>query len=523
MWLSVSHNRPETYYTVVTTAKFFISFNIYSYVEHFTCNAAMIAIKVARPFLLQGLQSFYRFSTALPSTSASYATTTINRPWKSNSEFSARVPTDQVIPFHVLDDGYVNRNVVMEASYRFDDVLDVDRLRLALHRLMQRDGWKKLGARIRQNASSQSGVPSIPLHFVDPSQLPRASQTPKIHENPHLMQSFLHHPGRPRKLADWLKSDSPPLSFKTLSFQDATILSVSWPHCVFDGIGRAAFMNAWLAELNGLAIPEFIGFDHDPMSPLIGEVPGERYLLRHQLLTGSRLLFFVLRTIFDLILQPKSEPRILQIPDRFLQKLRQEALTDLNKGYTGEDAIFNLAVSRPVAIGTALNLRKALKKDLPSGTFIGNAVSTVFAFLTAHELATIPLGSIALRIRRAIEQQRTTEQVKAQLTLMEFYGRQPLAGPWNMLPLVLSQSNSLGFFDLDFSCAVVRQGLPDNRRRNEVGRPSYIHLTHQLNGVPGRNAGSVLGKDAAGNWWIYFDLPVTAWKGVYKKLKALDS
>lgn len=167
MWLSVSHNRPETYYTVVTTAKFFISFNIYSYVEHFTCNAAMIAIKVARPFLLQGLQSFYRFSTALPSTSASYATTTINRPWKSNSEFSARVPTDQVIPFHVLDDGYVNRNVVMEASYRFDDVLDVDRLRLALHRLMQRDGWKKLGARIRQNASSQSGVPSIPLHFVD--------------------------------------------------------------------------------------------------------------------------------------------------------------------------------------------------------------------------------------------------------------------------------------------------------------------------------------------------------------------
>ncbi|EMD87158.1 hypothetical protein COCC4DRAFT_155047 [Bipolaris maydis ATCC 48331] len=528
----------------------------------------MIAIKVARPFLLQGLQSFYRFSTALPSTSASYATTTINRPWKSNSEFSARVPTDQVIPFHVLDDGYVNRNVVMEASYRFDDVLDVDRLRLALHRLMQRDGWKKLGARIRQNASSQSGKQKrleyiLPREYDDKrppflwshekfkqniaehpkaSQLPRASQTPKIHENPHLMQSFLHHPGRPRKLADWLKSDSPPLSFKTLSFQDATILSVSWPHCVFDGIGRAAFMNAWLAELNGLAIPEFIGFDHDPMSPLIGEVPGERYLLRHQLLTGSRLLFFVLRTIFDLILQPKSEPRILQIPDRFLQKLRQEALTDLNKGYTGEDAIFvsngdvllawwartvlssqNLAVSRPVAIGTALNLRKALKKDLPSGTFIGNAVSTVFAFLTAHELATIPLGSIALRIRRAIEQQRTTEQVKAQLTLMEFYGRQPLAGPWNMLPLVLSQSNSLGFFDLDFSCAVVRQGLPDNRRRNEVGRPSYIHLTHQLNGVPGRNAGSVLGKDAAGNWWIYFDLPVTAWKGVYKKLKALDS
>lgn len=218
-------------------------------------------------------------------------------------------------------------------------------------------------------------------------------------------------------------------------------------------------MNAWLAELNGLAIPEFVGFDHDPMSPLIGEVSGERYVLRSQMLAGSRLFFFVLRMIFDLILQPKSEPRILQIPDRFLQEMRREALADLRKECKGEDAVFvtngdvllawwartvlssqNLAGSRPVAIGTALNLRKTLEKELPRGTFIGNAVSTAFAFLTAHELATIPLGSIALRIRRAIQQQRTTEQVKAQLTLMDSYGRQPLAGPWNVLPLVLSQS-----------------------------------------------------------------------------------
>ncbi|EUC39597.1 hypothetical protein COCMIDRAFT_41901 [Bipolaris oryzae ATCC 44560] len=522
----------------------------------------MIVIRVARPLFLQGRQPFYRSSNALPPTKASYSSTKINRLWRSKGEFSARVPTDQVIPFHALDDGYVNRNVVMEASYRFDDVLDVDRLRLALRRLMQRDGWRKLGARIRQNKQKKLEY-HIPCEYDDKrppflwlhetfeqsiaehpkaSQLPRASHTPQIHEDPHLMQSFLHHSGRPKKLADWLNSDCPPLSFKILSFQDATILSFSWPHCVFDGVGRAAFVHAWLAELNGLAIPEFVGFDHDPMSPLIGEVPGDRYVLRSQLLAGSRLFFFVLRTIFDLILQPKSEPRILQIPDRFLQKLRQEALEDLSNEYKGDDVVFvsngdvllawwarvvlssqNLAVSRPVAIGTALNLRKALERDLPSGDFIGNAVSTAFTLLTVHELATLPLGSIALRIRRAIQQQRTTEQVKAQLTLMDSYGRQPLAGPWNMLPLVLSQSNSLGFFDLDFSHAVVRQGLPNERRRNAVGRPSYIHLTHHLNSIPGRNSGSVLGKDAAGNWWIYFDLPVTAWKGVYQKLRALES
>lgn len=213
----------------------------------------MIVTRVRRPLLLQGFQSFYPFSNALPTTKARYSSTIINKLKKSKGEFSARASTDQVIPFHALDDGYVNRHVVMEASYRFDDVLDVDRLRLALHRLMQRDGWKKLGARIRQNASSQSGIHFSPLHLADrlqkqkkleyilpceydekrppflwlhekfektiaehpkASRLPRASHTPKIHEDPHLMQSFLHHSGRPRKLADWLNSDCPPLSFK---------------------------------------------------------------------------------------------------------------------------------------------------------------------------------------------------------------------------------------------------------------------------------------------------------------------
>jgi hypothetical protein len=219
-------------------------------------------------------------------------------------------------------------------------------------------------------------------------------------------------------------------------------------------------MNAWIAELNGLEVPEFLGFDSDPISPLIGEVPGEQYVLRSQLLTGPRLLAFVLRTFFDLLRQPKSEPRILQIPDRFLQKLRQNALADLSPESGGDEgAAFvsdgdvllawwartalrsqNLAVSRPIAIGTALNLRPALERDLPSGTLIANAVTSAFAFLTARELMTMPLGGIALRIRRAIQQQRTTEQVKAQLTLMNTFGRQPLAGSWNMLPVVLTQS-----------------------------------------------------------------------------------
>jgi hypothetical protein len=59
------------------------------------------------------------------------------------------VPTDTVIPLHYWDDHEVFRCIVVDFALRFDDVLDHEKLRRALARLMEIGNWRKLGARLR--------------------------------------------------------------------------------------------------------------------------------------------------------------------------------------------------------------------------------------------------------------------------------------------------------------------------------------------------------------------------------------
>jgi hypothetical protein len=62
-----------------------------------------------------------------------------------------RVPSDIVIPLHWLDDTNTNRSMCIDLCFCYDDVLDVNKLVGALERLIEKPGWRKLGARIRLN------------------------------------------------------------------------------------------------------------------------------------------------------------------------------------------------------------------------------------------------------------------------------------------------------------------------------------------------------------------------------------
>lgn len=61
------------------------------------------------------------------------------------------VPTDKIIPVHYWDDTTTFRSVVLYYLMRVDDALDSQKLHLALVKLLNRDGWRKLGARLRLN------------------------------------------------------------------------------------------------------------------------------------------------------------------------------------------------------------------------------------------------------------------------------------------------------------------------------------------------------------------------------------
>lgn len=64
-----------------------------------------------------------------------------------------RVPTDTVVPMRYWDDSVVLKSLVVFSLSRFDVALDANRLHESLEKLLSMEGWRKLGARLRKNAS----------------------------------------------------------------------------------------------------------------------------------------------------------------------------------------------------------------------------------------------------------------------------------------------------------------------------------------------------------------------------------
>ena len=62
-----------------------------------------------------------------------------------------RVPNDTVVPMFYFDDTPLLWRAINCRTLRFSDSLDADKLGGSLSRLLEREGWRKLGGRIRLN------------------------------------------------------------------------------------------------------------------------------------------------------------------------------------------------------------------------------------------------------------------------------------------------------------------------------------------------------------------------------------
>lgn len=81
-----------------------------------------------------------------------------------------RVPTDTVIPLFQRDDTRANRSISLEFTMEFDEVLNADKLSGALWKLLERPGWRKLGARLRldvrqPHSALSSNISDIPYRI----------------------------------------------------------------------------------------------------------------------------------------------------------------------------------------------------------------------------------------------------------------------------------------------------------------------------------------------------------------------
>lgn len=273
------------------------------------------------------------------------------------------VPTDTILPLHSYDDGAIQRSMIVDFSLRFDDVLDVQKLVRALEQLLEKPGWRKLGARLRLNNNGKleyhipaQYTPSRPainfahaIHSMPMSshpltqQLIRPNGSFQVSPPRDVFQPLFPQTKSLRRINDWLYTDRAQLQLEFVSFTDGTLVSLTWLHTLMDGMSRAALFNAWQAMLEGREndVPELDGYDFDPLVNLgdpeqlelqgEGVQEGQEFVLKDRLLTGLNSARFGLGYIWDYLFNRNQEMRQVCIPPGFFEKLRQEGIEDLQR------------------------------------------------------------------------------------------------------------------------------------------------------------------------------------------------
>lgn len=362
------------------------------------------------------------------------------------------------------------------------------------------------------------------------------------------LRSYLRGKGVPDRLDDFLYSDAPQLAVHVVLFKDVTLVTVSFIHLLMDAMGFSALCKGWTAVLNGREdqIPPIIDVDQNPLETLHQMTPSSKYVLADRMLTGWRFLLFVVQYIYELVRWRREEEQMIFMPAQYLSDLRASALEELN-GATPESKqaaflsesdvlcswwirIFikalNSAPQKPMTLLNVFDIRGVLAEMglLPSTNtaMIANVTSPTVVLLTAGEILTKPLSYLASRIRHAIDTHRNPEQVQAiaaiQRESAEKTGHAAIFGNAGTSLFTCSNWHKGKLFQMDFSGAIVQENPSSKPRVNLPGRPFLVSSTGIFVGFSPRNTLAVMGKDAAGNWWMKCYLRAGLWRGIEKEL-----
>ncbi|KAF2121943.1 hypothetical protein BDV96DRAFT_562679 [Lophiotrema nucula] len=366
-------------------------------------------------------------------------------------------------------------------------------------------------------------------------------------------------------MADWIYEDRPQLQLHIASFQDATFVTLTWLHTLFDALGRNALLRAWTMMIDGREdeVPEFYGYDFDPLASLgspesakLEEKP-EKSVLEGRELSTWQLIRFGFSMMWEFFIYREEDQRGICIPQSLFVKLRQAALEDLASAppdtvtmdsrdpahptpFLSDGDILAawwmrlIVKSQPwsstapptktIQVQNIFGLRELLTttepKLLPKGVaYVSNAANAIHTFYSLQEVLELPLGYLAARIRKDLVIQGTRGQISAKERVsqhtLEKTGQHPLYGTGDMMLVTFSNWTKGKMYETDFRAAVVQEG----GAKHEVGKPSYVHSNGVSETFPLRNAGCAVGKDLEGNYWVGGSARMGIWESIERAVK----
>ncbi|KAJ6005905.1 hypothetical protein N7451_003849 [Penicillium sp. IBT 35674x] len=475
--------------------------------------------------------------------------------FKSQQVPPATVPTDTVVPIYDID--YMSHQT-MELIMRFDDVLDQAKLQQSLKRLLKIGNWRKLGARVRPKGdpAEKKYEYHIPEQYDDvrPGFIYRVSKhSGSINSHPTAARLPRHNHGTPtlgssqvfselglrsedpRDLTDWAYTDLPQLFFHHVVFTDATVISMTYPHSLMDGVGHGTFLRAWMAVLHEREheVPELGSFE-DYRSPLADKTPAKNFILYDHLLSRLGLLLFLFNSFIENMWATREE-KIVCVPGEFVRELRAQTLNELDpkqeKQFLSENDVILAWFTRTILSAAKTSGKRSLilmnSFDIrsvalpPQVAHLFNAVIPAYTIVPVSQVLKQPLAFLATQIRHSLAQQRVPEQIEAWYAMVGARLKQglfPLIGTSGGFTTTYTNWDKAGLFRLDLSPAVTQQGLPLDQRTSKIGYPSCVFCANCFSMLKLRSAGVCLGKDGKGNWWFQWLLRKREWKKIEEYL-----
>jgi hypothetical protein len=404
------------------------------------------------------------------------------------------------------------------------------------------------------------------------SKLPKATDIPSINPGPPRFLQHMVPPGVPKTINDYIQSDEPQLALHIVTFTDATLVTLIWPHTLSDCMGMQGLMSAWnlILEDREAEVPPLKGVYEHPLATVGVKEPYESTNLPR--LRGLPMIGFLIRYFIERWLQPELTIRTIYIPSHTITTLKAGIVNELAKLGTlnGKDVVLESTKSKGSAtrpflsdgdILTSWIARASYRALVPLGSVRTLAIMNLFdargrtpgafdpnsAYLVNASFATfanVPpsqardLTSIAAIVRSAVSEQTTPPQVEMAVRELRnsLTSIVPLLfWPADSFMFVMSNWSRARFFEtVDFSAALItREGAKQASRDLGIrstpgdgaygGQPVYAHAQLLVPEKAARQSFQIMGRDTAGGYWMFGNLPTAAWKVIEEEIEALKS